>query len=125
MVQTVPKQNIFSGARAFDTDWMGGKCPFSEYRVLFVKCAGTTRFARDFRKLRSQWDPWDVGKRMEEENYVVRRTALPTATVVRAARVLWPFLGPDAGIFASVLPHGHPGPRQRAKGHLGQLFGII
>ena len=66
----------------------------SEYRVLFVRCAGTTRFARDFRKLRSQWDPSDVGKRREEENYVVRRTALPTATVVRAARLLGRFSGP-------------------------------
>ena len=34
-------------------------------------CAGTTRFARDFRNLGSQWDPSDVGKRMEQENCVV------------------------------------------------------
>ena len=66
-----------------------------------------------------------MGKRMEQENCVVRRTALPTAPFVRTARALWPFLGSDAGIFASVLPHGHPGPRERAKGHLGQLFGEV
>ena len=125
VVQTLPKPKGFLGTRAFDTGWIGGKWPFFEYRILFVRCAGTTRFARDFQKLRSQWDPSDVGKRIDEENYVVRRTALPTATVVRTARVLWPLLGPDAGISAFVLPHGHPGSRQRAKGHLGQLFGII
>ena len=122
MVQTAPKPKVFLGAGAFDTDWMGGKCPFFANPVLLVMCAGTTRFARDFRNLGSQWDPSDVGKRMEEENCVVRRTALPTAVVVRAVRVLWPLLGPDAGIFASALPHVHPGPRQRARGHLGLLF---
>ena len=125
MVKTVRKPNCSPKTRAFDTDWMGGKCPFFANRVLLVRCAGTTRFARDFRKLRSQRDPSDVGKRTEEESCVVRRTALPTATVVRTARVPWQFLGPDAGIFASVLPHGYPGPRQRAKGHLGLLFGQV
>ena len=104
VVQTAPKPKVFLGAGAFDTDWMGGKCPFFANRVLLVMCAGTTRFARDFRNLGSQWDPSDVGKRMEQENCVVCRTALPTAVVVRAVRALWPLLGSDAGIFASGPP---------------------
>ena len=85
-------------------------------------CAGTTRFARDFRNLGSQRDPSDVGKRTEEESCVVRRTALPTATIERTARLLWPFLGPDAGVFASALALGHLGPRQRTDVHVGLLF---
>ena len=77
MAQNAPKPKGFSGARAFDTDLMGGKCPYFANPVLLVRCAGTTRFARYFQNLRSQWDPSGVGKRMEEENCVVRRTALP------------------------------------------------
>ena len=122
MIQTAPKQNSFSGARAFDTDRMWGKCPYFANRVLLVMCAGTTRFARDFRNIRSQRDPSDVGKRMEEENCVVRRTALPKTPPVRTVRLLWPFFGPNAGDFASALAFGHLGPRQMTDVHLGLLF---
>ena len=80
------------------------------------------RFAGDFRKLRSLWDPSDVTKRTRHEHCVVRRTALPKMPPVRPARLLWPFLEPDAGVFASVLALGHLGPRQRADVHLGLLF---
>ena len=80
------------------------------------------RFARDFRNLRSLWDPSDMGKRAGHEDCVVLRTALPNTPHVRTLRLLWPFLGPDAGVFASALALGHLGPRQRTDVHLGLLF---
>ena len=122
MVHLVPKPKSSSGARASDTDLMRGKPPFWAKRQYPVMCAGPTRFATDFRNLRSLWDPSDMGKRTGHEDFVVRRTALPKTPPVRTVRLLWPFPGPDAGVFASALALGHLGPRQRTDVHLGLLF---
>ena len=122
MVHLVPKPKSFPGARALDTDWMRQKPPFWAKRQYPVMCAGAMRFARDFRNLRSLWDPSDMCKRIGHEDCVVRRTALPKTPPVRTARLLWPFLGPDAGVFASALAPGHLGPRQMTDVHLGLLF---
>ena len=101
---------------------MRGKPPFWAKRQYPVMCAGPTRFATDFRNLRSLWDPSDMCKRIGHEDCVVRRTALPKTPPVRTVRLLWPFPGPDAGVFASALALGHLGPRQRTDVHLGLLF---
>ena len=122
MVHLVPRPKISPGARALGTDLMPQKPPFWAKPQYPVVGAGAMRFAGDFRNLRSQWDPSDVAKRTEHEHCVVRRTALPKTPPVRAARLLWPFLGPDAGIFASALALGHLGPRQRTDVHVGLLF---
>ena len=122
MVHLVPKPKSFSGARALDTDLMRQKPPFWTKRQYPVMCAGAMRFARDFRNLRSLWDPSDMGKRTGHEDCVVRRTALPKTPPVRTVRLLWPFFGPNARGFASALAFGHLGPRQMTDVHLGLLF---
>ena len=122
MVHLVPNPKSFSGARALGTDLMREKPPFWAKRQYPVMCAGPMRFARDFRNLRSLWDPSDMDNRTGHEDCVVRRTALPKTPPVRTVRPRWPFLGPDARIFASALTLGHLGPRQRTDVHLGLLF---
>ena len=122
MVHLVPAPKISPGARALGTDLMRQKPPFWAKPQYLVVCAGAMRFAGYVRNLRSQWDPSDVAKRTEHEHCVVRRTALPKSLPVWTARLLWPFLGPDAGVFASALALGHLGPRQRTDVHLGLLF---
>ena len=65
-----------------------------------------------------------MGKRTAQEN-IVARPAYRAADDARRVDRAGTFLGPDAGLFASVLAHCHPGPRQRASAHLGLFFGEV